>query len=187
MGDSKIGKTCLLYAYKDGKMTQEEEIRDFLPTFSRKVKVDGRKMELGIWDTSGDSQYDGLRRLAYPSGDVFVLCYSVDNRQSYENVTKKWLPELRKLGRPNAPLVVVGLKQDLRPRTSLMPSSNGGTDGTSTRDHFVAYDEGLQLANEVRAWGFLECTARREDSACNVFGQVAEAILKQEKERKGSK
>ncbi|XP_046841454.1 ras-related protein Rac1-like [Xenia sp. Carnegie-2017] len=186
VGDSKVGKTCLLYSYKGGKRP-EEKIPGFLQTFTCKVKVNCKKVELGIWDTSGDSQYDGLRRLVYVSGDIFVVCYSVDSRQSFENVTKKWLPELRKCGQPNAAVVVVATKKDLRPRTSVMPRSVDGIDGRSTRDSFVTYDEGLQLAHEIRAKAFVECSVQNESSTCNVLGEVANILLKQlakEKEKK---
>ena len=40
--------------------------------------------------------------------DVFLLCYSVDNRTSFNNVMTKWVPELRHHC-PNAPIVLVGM------------------------------------------------------------------------------
>ncbi len=45
--------------------------------------------------------------------DVFLVCFAVDNRDSYENLRSTWVPEVRR-HRPGAALIVVGTKTDLR-------------------------------------------------------------------------
>ncbi len=45
--------------------------------------------------------------LIFEKTDVFLLCYAVNNRTSFNNVTSKWIPEL-KHHCPNAPIVLVG-------------------------------------------------------------------------------
>jgi Ras-related C3 botulinum toxin substrate 1 len=45
--------------------------------------------------------------------DVFLVCYSVVSPTSFENVQAKWIPELRHHA-PNAPVILVGTKTDLR-------------------------------------------------------------------------
>ena len=49
----------------------------------------------------------------YANTDVFLVCYSVCSTSSLENVSTKWVPEL-KVHCPKAPIVLVGLKSDLR-------------------------------------------------------------------------
>ena len=44
---------------------------------------------------------------------MFVLTFSIDNRDSFENVTEKWLPEITHFC-PDTPVVLVGTKADLR-------------------------------------------------------------------------
>ena len=34
----------------------------------------------------GSEEYDRLRPLAYPQTDVFLLCFALDNPDSYDNV-----------------------------------------------------------------------------------------------------
>ena len=46
-------------------------------------------MELALWDTAGQSDYDRLRPLSYPDTDVFVMCFSIDNPDSLGNEQKK--------------------------------------------------------------------------------------------------
>jgi Ras-related C3 botulinum toxin substrate 1 len=44
---------------------------------------------------------------------VFLVCYSVVNPASFDNVRAKWSPEI-KHNNPETPVVLVGTKLDLR-------------------------------------------------------------------------
>ena len=45
-----------------------------------------REVGLALWDTSGYEDYDRVRPLSYPGTHAVLLCYSVDSRESFENV-----------------------------------------------------------------------------------------------------
>lgn len=51
--------------------------------------IDGTHVCLGLWDTAGSDEYNRLRPLAYPQTDVFVICFSLVNPESYEHVRTK--------------------------------------------------------------------------------------------------
>jgi len=51
--------------------------------------VDGKHVELAIWDTSGSEDYDRLRPLSYPGARVVVICFSIDNPDSLDNIEEK--------------------------------------------------------------------------------------------------
>lgn len=51
--------------------------------------VDGKVINLGLWDTAGQEDYDRLRPLSYPQTDVFLICFSVVSPPSFENVKGK--------------------------------------------------------------------------------------------------
>ncbi len=112
MGDESVGKTTLLISYITNNFPQ-----DYMPTvfynYSINVMVDGKQINLGLWDLSGQEDYDRLRPLSYPMTDVFLVCFSVVSPASYENVSAKWIPELRHHA-PTAPIILVGTKTDLR-------------------------------------------------------------------------
>ncbi|CAI5497445.1 unnamed protein product, partial [Closterium sp. Naga37s-1] len=90
---------------------------DYVPTvfdnFSANVVVDGQTVNLGLWDTAGQEDYNRLRPLSYRGADVFLLAFSLISKASYENVSKKWIPELRHYA-ATVPIVLVGTKLDLR-------------------------------------------------------------------------
>lgn len=53
--------------------------------------------------------YDRLRPLSYPGTDIFLLCYSIENRSSFENVEAKWIPEIKHFC-PDVPILLAACK-----------------------------------------------------------------------------
>ena len=53
------------------------------------VEVDGKHVELALWDTAGLEDYDRLRPLSYPDSHVILICFSIDYPPSFENVQSK--------------------------------------------------------------------------------------------------
>ena len=53
-----------------------------------------------------------LRFLSYPSTKLFFICFSLNDEQSFEDIEKKWYPEVKKYC-PDAAIVLLGLKMDL--------------------------------------------------------------------------
>nr|XP_029719373.1 ras-like GTP-binding protein Rho1 [Aedes albopictus] len=61
------------------------------------VSVDGRPICVTLCDTAGQDALDPLRQLCYPGTDVFLLCFSVVQPESFRSLASKWAPEVSKL------------------------------------------------------------------------------------------
>lgn len=77
------------------------------------------KTIVGLWSVEGSvlvftqcllvwqEDYDRLRPLSYPMTDVFLICFSVVNPASFQNVREEWVPELQEYA-PNVPYLLIG-------------------------------------------------------------------------------
>lgn len=61
----------------------------------------------------GQEEFDRIRSLSYKDTHVIMICFSVDNKDSLENIPNRWMEELEE-GCPRAKIILVALKCDLR-------------------------------------------------------------------------
>lgn len=52
-------------------------------------RVDGKSVQLALWDTAGQEDYERLRPLAYAKAHVILIGFSVDTPDSLDNVKHK--------------------------------------------------------------------------------------------------
>ncbi|KAJ4894970.1 P-loop containing nucleoside triphosphate hydrolase protein [Raphanus sativus] len=102
-----------LRVIKMGAMEKDGTVPTVFNNFSANVVVNGATVNLGLWNTAGQEDYNRLRPLSYCGADFFILAFSLISKASYENVSKKWIPELKHYA-PGVPIILFGSKLDLR-------------------------------------------------------------------------
>ncbi|KAJ3120549.1 Rho GTPase protein rac1 [Nowakowskiella sp. JEL0407] len=132
--------------------------------------VDGKPINLGLWDTAGQEDYDRLRPLSYPQTDVFLICFSLVSPPSFENVRTKWYPEISHHA-PNTPIILVGTKLDLREDRETIEKLR------EKRMTVITYPQGLQMAKEIGGKKYLECSALTQKGLKNVFDEAIRAVM----------
>ncbi|KAJ4727302.1 Rac-like GTP-binding protein [Melia azedarach] len=174
VGDGAVGKTCLLISY-----TSNTFPTDYVPTvfdnFSANVLVDGQTVNLGLWDTAGQEDYNRLRPLSYRGADVFILAFSLISRPSYENISKKWVPELRHYA-PSVPIVLVGTKLDLREDRQFHLDYPGACT--------ISTEQGQELKKQIGALAYVECSSKTQQNVKAVFDAAIKVVLQPPKKKK---
>jgi small GTP-binding protein len=172
VGDGAVGKTCLLIAY-----TSNAFPREYVPTifdnYRANVKVDGKTVSLGLWDTAGQEDYDRLRPLSYPGSDVILVCFSVVSQHSLENVTTKWFPEIQEHV-PGAPIILVGTKADYR-------------NDEAKKKECVNREEAEAVAKRINAIKYAECSALTQQGLKDLFDDAVRAALRKQYANTGKK
>ncbi|EPZ31144.1 GTP-binding protein rhoA [Rozella allomycis CSF55] len=169
VGDGACGKTCLLIVY-----CKKEFPTKYVPTvfenYVTDVEVDGKHVELALWDTAGQEDYDRLRPLSYPESHVILICYAVDSPDSLSNVVEKWVTEVIHFCQ-GLPYILVGCKMDLRndPKTISDLAKNG--------QEPVSYEKAREIATNIGAVKYLECSAKNNEGVREVFEEATRAAL----------
>ncbi len=80
-----LGKTCLLIVFSKDQFP-EVYVPTVFENYVSDIEVDGKQVELALWDTAGQEDYDRLRPLSYPDTDVILMCFAIDSPDSLENI-----------------------------------------------------------------------------------------------------
>jgi len=169
VGDGACGKTCLLIVFSKDQFP-EVYVPTVFENYVADIEVDGRQVELALWDTAGQEDYDRLRPLSYPDTDVILMCFSIDSPDSLENIPEKWTPEVRHFC-PNVPIILVGNKKDLR------NDENTKRELQKMNQAPLKADEGKRMADTINAVAYLECSAKTKEGVREVFEQATRAAL----------
>nr|XP_012599331.1 ras-related protein Rab-26 isoform X1 [Microcebus murinus] len=128
VGDSGVGKTCLLVRFKDGAFLAGTFISTVGIDFRNKVlDVDGVKVKLQIWDTAGQERFRSVTHAYYRDAHALLLLYDVTSKASFDNI-QAWLTEIQEYAQHNVVLMLLGNKVD------------------SAHEHKVKREDGEKLA-----------------------------------------
>ncbi|KAJ3199118.1 GTP-binding protein Rho1 [Entophlyctis luteolus] len=169
VGDGACGKTCLLVVFSTNKFP-ETYIPTVFANYVADLVVDGTRMQLSLWDTAGQEDYDRLRPLSYPDSHVVLICYAVDSPVSLANIKEKWISEVLHYCR-GVPIVLVACKADLRHDPQIIQAL------AMENERPVTYEEGKRVAQQIGAVGFVECSARTGQGVKEVFEQAGRVTL----------
>ena len=170
IGDGCCGKTSLLHAYAKNEFINEHH-PTIVDTHVQIIQLENdKKVELVIYDTAGQEEYDKLRPIFYKDTNVILLCYSIDLPNSLTNIPDKWMPEIRFFC-PQIPLILVGVKKDLRndPITCRRLKLN--------QQRPVKLEDGQSMAKRVRANYFFECSCKTFENINEIFYTAAKLSL----------
>lgn len=166
VGDCGCGKTALIHRYVNESFLEAYTPTGF-NTYNATYDVsDTYKIEMSVWDTSGDAGYDRVRPLSYADADLVILCFSVADPDSMDHVVSKWFPEVREHC-PTQPIMLVGCKTDLRNDLQCI------TTLAKQKQIMVSYDQGLKTAKHIGALVYSETTSKSSQRSVGDVIEIA--------------
>ncbi|EJD39821.1 hypothetical protein AURDEDRAFT_116038 [Auricularia subglabra TFB-10046 SS5] len=167
VGDGACGKTSLLCCFALGEFPKEYQPTIF-ENYVAEIRLDGKPVQLALWDTAGQEEYERLRPLSYSKSHVILIAFAIDTPDSLENVTVKWIEEVRSICGPQVPVLLVGCKADLRPPPDAPPHIQA---------QYVSRADGEAVAAEIGARAYKECSALRIEGVDDVFEAATRASM----------
>ena len=159
VGDGGVGKRSLLLVLNN-KPFPERYRPAIFENYTQNVSIDNVPYKFHIWDTSGGGEYDRLRPLSYNGANVIFLCFSLDSKSSFLNLTEKWIGEVRHYC-IDAKIILIGTKSDLR------------MDGNQ---YHVTDQEANQFLTEQNFFAFIPCSAKTGEGINEIFPAVIKAL-----------
>lgn len=111
-----------------------------------------------------------LRPLCYPQVDAALICFSVVDSASYENVKIKWSKEIKRHC-PGVPIVLVGTQIDQRENSVVTKELRSRGMKVASRS------DGIKLASLIKATTYVECSALQQLNVKNAFDEAIAAAL----------
>ncbi|KAK3092824.1 hypothetical protein FSP39_007648 [Pinctada imbricata] len=139
------GKTSLINAFLGNKFT-DKYTATASDVFQSSMIHYGERFDIKISDFAGERESEIVSSKALQESDVIIVCYSVDDGESYESIRSFWAPQSQAIKR-KAHLILVGLQSDKRSENNSM--------------EYISEQEGRTLMREIHAEGFYECFCQK--------------------------
>lgn len=156
IGDSGVGKSCLLLRFADDVYTQSYISTIGVDFKIRTIDLEGKTVKLQIWDTAGQERFRTITSSYYRGAHGIIIVYDVTDKESFENV-KHWLEEINKYAADGVKKLLVGNKSDLQSKK------------------VVSYEQAKEFA-EQRGINFMETSAKNAHNVEQAFQTMAAEI-----------
>lgn len=162
IGDSGVGKSCLLLRYSDDSFTSS-----FITTIGidfkiKSILINESKVKLQIWDTAGQERFRTITTAYYRGAMGILLVYDVTDEASFSNV-RNWMRQIDQNAAENVNRILIGNKCDMDEQRK------------------VTYDAGKSLADEFKI-KFFETSAKLNTNVDKAFLSIASDIVERLKE-----
>ena len=151
---------------------------DYEPTIFKNYKHDfqynGQNIEMHLWDTSGQEEYDRLRPMSYAKCDIAVLIFSLNNKKTLTNLDK-YVKEVKEYA-DNSVRILVGInleKKDDDDDTVNDPVSDSEIEEwaqkngmNATLKHTLKSGENMDKVFDFFAENYI--AIKKKDKQCNI-------------------
>ncbi|KAH3675052.1 hypothetical protein WICMUC_002884 [Wickerhamomyces mucosus] len=159
VGDPSCGKTSLILTYLNKNVTLPDKSVLF-DTYEKIIHFNNAdtSIKLQIWDFPGDEYFDRFRPLGYANAKSILICFSIVNINSLNNIKERWIPEILKYC-PNAYKIIVGTGSEVR--------------FDDSKVHKIPSYQYCYNFSKSLGCKYMECSLIDQKSCSNAFHQIA--------------
>eukprot|EP01083_Nonionella_stella_P043953 118560_1 len=163
IGDSAVGKTCLMNRYINGvysASTKSTIGTDF--ALCEETLSDDTNMRIQIWDTAGQERFRSISQTYYRHADAVVVCFDVTRPVTYQHC-RSWSREIENYGTSDVTVIFAGCKAD---------------ESVASR---VSVEEKAQEIMDQYGKLYCECSAKTGENVRNVFLTACELVMQRKR------
>ena len=164
IGNSGVGKSCLLLRYADDVYTDKHIITIGVDFKIKSLGVDGKNVKTNIWDTAGQERFKNITVSYYKGAAGVMLVYDITDSESFNKINE-WLIEVEKNAPNNVYKILVGNKSD------------------KVEERQVSYDQGKEFADSY-GMKFIETSAKNATNVEDAFVTMTKEIVNIKKQQK---
>ena len=100
LGESGVGKIGIIARFIN-KSFEENLMSTTGASYAGKTmtfdEYGGKSIKFEIWDTAGQERYRSLIEIFYKNANAAILVYDVTKKETFEEIQKYWIKEIREL------------------------------------------------------------------------------------------
>ena len=135
MGESGVGKTCLISSFIGEAFDSNTESSRKANYVTKTIEIPeiGKSITINIWDTVGQEKFRSFARIFYKNAKMAILVYDITRKNTFNEMKDWWYKDIKEHGDPNIIIGIAGNKSD------------------RFIDQYVSEQEGRQFAESVGA------------------------------------
>ncbi|KAE9551841.1 hypothetical protein FO519_004942 [Halicephalobus sp. NKZ332] len=157
VGESGVGKSWLFGSFFGNGLSEITIGYEFKVQL---FEIKGRTIGVNIWDTAGTERFRSLTAAYYRGANAVACVYDITRYDSFSQIKKFWIDEVKKYIEDDAVIMLIGTKLDLE------------------KDRQVSSSEVIQYAMDKKFF-FSETSALQNINVQSTFMKLVEEAYKQ--------
>ncbi|XP_019867776.1 ras-like GTP-binding protein RhoL [Aethina tumida] len=157
IGDGYVGKTSIVDALSHIEFSDSSN-----PNIINETTINRDSLNFNVIDTAGQEEYSHIRKRAYEQANLFLLCFCLTDKTSFDNIRNKWVKDLELY--KNVPKILIGTKSDLP-------------------NHEIKFSDGEKLKKKLNCLYYIECSSKNKVGIDEILVKATEIFNDKDQKR----
>ena len=157
LGDSKVGKTNMIYRFVENKYSDEILVTLGFDIKTKIIKIMNKNILVKIYDTAGQERFNAVTKSLFQKVQGIILVYDISNEESFNNINF-WISQIND-NFLNIKCILAGNKCDLE------------------KERIISKKEGENLAKKNN-FKFFETSSKTGHNINEIMNEIVSDIYK---------